>query len=347
MGVRGVNLGNWLVLEKWMGSSPLAHAHAEDDRTWIDEVPFDDRSRQLDEHYRTFVTEKTFIWLASVGIDLVRIPVPYHLFGSAHHPACVKYLDSAFDWGERYGIGVLVDLHTVPLSQNGFDNGGYMGMCAWARDPARVTATVDLLERIAQRYAGRDALWGIEPLNEPVSWPVFVGNIAKNRRYIRRMPRSRPASRRVVLAFYQRFYDRVRPVVGPDVNLVFHDRFCLESWDRFEPGRGDFHVWIDTHQYVGFADGRLRRHDLASYVALTERMGRRVERAAQYHPVLVGEWSLANHAPSPSDDWYREFALAQLAAWDRGGGSCFWSLRVRGAGRASWSFETCVQRGWM
>ncbi len=31
-------------------------------------------------------------------------------------------MDQALQWGEQYGIGVLIDLHAVPGSQNGQDN---------------------------------------------------------------------------------------------------------------------------------------------------------------------------------------------------------------------------------
>ena len=38
MKIRGANLGNWLVLEKWMGASPLTSAASEDDRGLIELV---------------------------------------------------------------------------------------------------------------------------------------------------------------------------------------------------------------------------------------------------------------------------------------------------------------------
>ena len=345
--VRGVNLGNWLVLEKWMGGSPLCGAKAEDDRAWVDEVAYDERACALEAHYRTYVTQDTFAWLAHVGVDLVRIPVPYHLFGSLHHPACMRHLDNAFLWADRYGLKVLIDLHTVPLSQNGFDNGGYTALCAWSRSKRRMRETVDLLERIAARYAAQPALWGIEPLNEPASKRIYLANFAKNRHHLSRVVRSWPISRRRLVWFYRQVYDRVRPIVGPAVNLVFHDQFSLLGWERFDPGHGDQRVWIDTHQYVGFADTKMRSYNVDGYLGLVDRMAEPVREASGHHRILVGEWSLANHAHEPTLEFYRAFAEAQLAAWDRVGGSCFWSLRVQRPGFENWSFEECVRRGWL
>jgi aryl-phospho-beta-D-glucosidase BglC (GH1 family) len=360
MALHGVNLGNWIVLERWMGGSPLSGANVEDDHAFVLSVPPKERDRRLRSHYDTFVTQSTFAWLARAGVALVRIPVPYHLFGTDHHVACLPWLDKAFDWAERYDLRVLIDLHTVPMSQNGFDNGGYTGLCAWGRDESRVRWTLDLLERIARRYATRQALWGIEPLNEPTSWPVFAAKALGHAKagHLERVLRSWPLSRRGIERFYQEFYDRVRPIVGPEVKLVFHDRFSLRGWERFDPGHGDNNVWMDTHAYAAFSDARLKRHDLAEYLALVEHMAADIERMAANHPVLVGEWSLANHArdlallkqQGDTDKvraWYRTFADAQLAAWDRFGGSCFWSLDVRARGRDDWSFGTCVERGWL
>ena len=97
MKIRGANLGNWLVLEKWMGSSPLSSAWAEDDRGLIDELPVDELAAALEHHRATYITEMDFVWLAQSGIDLVRIPVPYYLFGTEHHAACVEHLDHALE----------------------------------------------------------------------------------------------------------------------------------------------------------------------------------------------------------------------------------------------------------
>lgn len=354
--VRGVNLGNWLVLEKWMGGSPLSLAQAEDDRAWIDEVPADERARLLRGHYGSFVTQQTFEWLARRGINLVRVPVPYHLFGSPHHVGCVEFLDKAFDWAEKSGIDILLDLHTVPYSQNGYDNGGYTALCAWSKSSQRVRNTLALLELVAYRYAGQRALWGIEPLNEPISWPFYLASSCKNlRRHLGRVLRSKPMSRSDLVRFYTQFYERVRPIVGADVKLVFHDRFCLGGWEKFDPGHGDPNVLLDTHQYAVLADKILRKRDLSEYLRLVEFMAARVQKAAQYHPVLVGEWSLANRtrdlagcSAKETRRWYRAYADAQLAAWDRGGvGSCFWSLRVQAPHRENWSFESCVQNDWL
>ena len=355
MKVRGVNLGNWLVLEKWMGASPLASAKAEDDRGLIDEVPADELAAALEHHRATFITEMDFVWLAQSGVDLVRIPVPYYLFGTDHHTACIEHLDHAFEWAQRWGIKVLVDLHTVPLSQNAFDNGGYMGICAWAQDQARIDATVDLLERIARRYAGNPALWGIEALNEPANEFILEMNLKNyGRDFPDRVARSKVISRETLLAFYDAVYQRLRPIVGPEVKLVFHDQFDLASWDELLPADRYDNIVIDTHMYLTFQDFGFARFDEEEYLAKVAEFSAQVRDAARHHDVLVGEWCLGNHNPHKAemDDeakraFYRALADAQLDAWDEGLGGCYWSYRVDDEEHDDWDLRACVVKGWL
>lgn len=352
--IRGVNLGNWLVLERWMSASPLWTTGAQDDRGLVDAYPPSELDALLEGHRQTYITAQTFDWLACHGVNLVRIPVPYHLFGTAHHRPCVEYLDRAMDLAQQTGLGVLIDLHTVPQSQNGFDNGGYLDRCAWHKDPARIDFVLGVLEHVARRYAGHVALWGIEPLNEPASWPVFLSNMHRHRKGLSWLGTSAPMPRRLLKQFYLRCYHVLRPIVGSDVAIVLHDRFELGHWDRFMPADRYPNVWLDTHRYLCFCDGRLRQKTLGDYLALLGRQAHKLRRAAEHHPILVGEWCLGNHSPELAalDEegrriWYRTLADAQLATWDGVGGSCFWSLRVDGPGYENWSFEHCVEHGWI
>lgn len=355
MKMRGVNLGNWLVLEKWMGASPLSTAACEDERGLIDEMPAGELELALEMHRRSYITEADFAWLASAGVDLVRIPVPYFVFGTESHKPCIEHLDHAFAWAERQGIDVLIDLHTVPLSQNGFDNGGYLALCAWAQEQSRIDYAVDVLVALARRYAGHPALWGIEALNEPANQSMLEGHLARLAdRFPDRVSRSSHIPREVLLAYYDEVYRRLRPILGPDVALVFHDQFELETWDELLPSDRYDNIVIDTHQYLNFAEWGFERYDLDEYLGRLAEFAERVRAAAEHHRVMVGEWCIANHSPlrkGLADDELRSFcrtlADTQLDAWDAGIGGCYWSYRVDDPRRAEWSLRDCVAKGWV
>ena len=185
--IDGVNLGNWLVLEKWMDPKPFTRS-AEDDEIWMHRTHVSlwserNLAEELRRHRETYITLEDFRIIADHGINLVRIPIPYFIFGDwPGHPGCITYLDRAFRWARETGLKIMIDLHTVPGSQNGFDNGGLTGVCKWAQNTDLVEYTLNVLERLARRYRDEPALHSIEVLNEPVSWSVFHGtsNTAKD-----------------------------------------------------------------------------------------------------------------------------------------------------------------------
>ena len=173
--IKGVNLGNWLVLEKWMKPDLFASSGTEDE-TWLCRKEKPDALRALlKEHRDTYITEDDFAYVASLGLNYVRLPVPYFVFGDREpFVGCIEYVDRAFDWAEKHGIQILLDLHTVPHSQNGYDNGGITGVCKWCHYPDEVEFALTVLERLSERYGKRRGLYGIEVLNEPISWIVYI-----------------------------------------------------------------------------------------------------------------------------------------------------------------------------
>lgn len=355
--IHGVNLGNWLVLERWMGSDeqpgPFVQAAAADEHDLRRELEQEELQTRLDAHRDTYVTEDTFAWLADVGCNLVRLPVPFHVFGDHGHESCIAHVDRAMDWGAAWGVPVLLDLHTVPGGQNGFDNGGISGLCTWHLQSSQVRDTLDVLVALAQRYADHPALWGIEPMNEPASPLIYAQNRERyGAEHPERMEASTPIPHAVLAQFYRLVVERLRPIVGPDVALVLHDQFQLEAWSRFLPAERYPNVWIDTHQYIGtFARG-VHVSSLRGHLVAARATGARIALAQRHHPVLVGEWSLTNNlrkmdqlGPDERGRIYRRFADAQMAAFDRGAGSCYWSLR--NDRYASWSLETALGYGWL
>ena len=167
MKVKGVNLGNWLVLEKWMSPALFAGTTAEDEYYLPRQLSKEVYEARIKIHRSEYITERDFVTIKSMGMEAVRIPVPYFIFGDREpFIGCIEELDKAFNWAEAYGLQILIDLHTAPLGQNGFDNGGICGVCKWSKHPEEVEFVLSVLERLAERYGERKGLWGIEVINE-------------------------------------------------------------------------------------------------------------------------------------------------------------------------------------
>jgi len=105
--IKGVNLGNWLVLEKWMLPEMFEGTGAEDE-VWLNrKMNPAELKEKMKEHRDTFITEQDFAFIKEQGIWLLRIPVPYFIFGDRPpFNGCVEYLDKAFDWAEKYGLQI-------------------------------------------------------------------------------------------------------------------------------------------------------------------------------------------------------------------------------------------------
>lgn len=177
MFIKGVNLGNWLVLEKWMSPVLFEGTDAEDEYWLPRKLSREVYEARIKIHRSEYITERDFVTIKAMGMEAVRIPVPYFVFGDREpFTGCIKELDKAFNWAEKYGLTILLDLHTAPLGQNGFDNGGICGVCRWSKSPEEVEFVLSVLERLAERYGNRKGLWGIEAINEPVmdrAWKLF------------------------------------------------------------------------------------------------------------------------------------------------------------------------------
>lgn len=342
--VKGVNLGGWLVLEKWMHPALFDGYIAEHyDETSFCRCLSDEAKRaRLQVHRDTFITLNDFRWIRDVGLNSVRIPVPHWIFDDcAPYVGCAAYLDRAFDWAEETGLSILIDLHTAPGCQNGFDNGGITGVCDWRKDPANLDRTVMVLEKLCRRYRDRKAMLGIELLNEP-SW-------------------ENPFE--LVRDFTIRAYKACRAVLKDEQLVVFHDAFRLKAWENILPEKEYPNVVLDTHLYQCFDDGmNALPPEEHARIALTDRKAE-LTRASQYHRVIVGEWSLGlteNEHWAQLDDTGRMLALraycdAQLLSQEECLGWYFWSYKlIRAAddpsskpGRDGWHYHQLVEAGIM
>lgn len=163
--------------------------------------------------------------------------MPYFIFGDRKpFIGCIEELDKAFNWAEKYGLTILIDLHTVPLSQNGFDNGGISGVCKWAQNPDEVEFALSVLERLAKRYGNRKGLFGIQPLNEPITENMWETMDIQNH-YApadQEMAKgSAPITMKFLRQFYLDAYDRISAYMPKDKYVVIHDGFELMEWKDF------------------------------------------------------------------------------------------------------------------
>ncbi|KAH9951963.1 glycoside hydrolase superfamily [Amylocystis lapponica] len=251
--IRGVNLGGWLVTEpfivpalyqKYLNSSPVA----------IDEWTLSANMRadtaggginQLEDHYKTFITEQDFAEIAGAGLNWVRIPLPYWAIETRDDEpflanVCWTYFLKAIEWARKYGIRINLDFHSLPGSQNGWNHSGKLGTINVLNGPMglanaqRSLAYIRILaEFISQpQYSPVVAMFGIT--NEPVGSTIGQSNLA---------------------AYYWQAYNIVREASGIGEGkgpfVSFHEGFfTLAGWAGFLPGAD--RTALDVHPYVCF-----------------------------------------------------------------------------------------------
>ena len=251
---------------------------------------------KMKEHRDTFITEQDFAFIKEQGIWLLRIPVPYFIFGDRPpFNGCVEYLDKAFDWAEKYGLQILIDLHTVPGSQNGYDNGGLTGVCKWCKNPEEVEFALTVLERLAKRYGQREGLYGIEVLNEPISFLVYATAPSTGKAVDKEEAKG---SGYVPLPFLENFYRnayrRLRKILPENKTIVFHDGFRLRHWGKFFHKEHMKNVVLDTHIYIFAMESFVPIHMPWVYQIYIKSQQRLIERIQKDVPVVVGEWCICN-----------------------------------------------------
>ncbi|KAF9218682.1 glycoside hydrolase [Gyrodon lividus] len=104
--------GSWFVLERWITDTPFRYAAAPG-QSDLDVAKGSHAKETLERHWDSWITGKDFEWLASRGINAVRIPGLEEIFQGAW-PRLVKAVETA----QLHGIGILFDLHSAPGKQN-------------------------------------------------------------------------------------------------------------------------------------------------------------------------------------------------------------------------------------
>ncbi|MEO5949335.1 MAG: cellulase family glycosylhydrolase [Candidatus Saccharimonas sp.] len=321
--LRGVNLGGWLVLERWMTPALFEGTNAEDEYMWM-QTP--GAVTTVDTHRKEFIQEADFRWIATHGIDVIRIPVGYWvLVGDGPYVEAASYLDWAMDMAAKHKLRVLLCLHGAPGSQNGYDHSGHKGKAAWYSDVAYRSRTVDTLVQLAKRYKDHTALWGIELLNEP-RIKLFQGTLRR---------------------FYRDAYRALVTILPQSVHIVFHDAFTPHLLSGAIRARGSS-VMMDIHWYH-FTYWAFRWTPLSLYYKFILPWHQRtIQSLARRQPIIVGEWSgviagevLNKYDVSLHDEMCRDNIRRQLAVYEKATAWFYWTYKTQDPG--IWNYRSLVE----
>ncbi|KAF7728604.1 hypothetical protein EC973_005831 [Apophysomyces ossiformis] len=384
--IRGVNLGGWLVIEPFITPSLFdqfsLEDHVVDEWSLCKKLGPIEARRQLEKHYATFVNEEDFHRMATMGLNHVRIPVGHWAIDhTSDEPFVPKlawdYLLKGIQWARKYGLRVMVELHSAPGSQNGWNHSGKSGTVGWLNGTmgdANAQRTLKIIKDMVQFF------------NKP-QWAHVVPVIGVlNEPAIFRLEPSR------VKDWYRESYHALRNITGHGNGpyLTYHEGFLgMPAWTGFFKNYD--RVILETHTYLIFDQGlvSMSRDQQATFPCGSWR--RDLKNAmASVAPTMVGEFSLAtndcgkyvngvglgtryegtfmeNGHPVPavcpncnctaSNDWknwtedykvfLRQFIERQMDAFENSLGWFFWTYKTENHINPHWDYSLGWEQGWI
>ncbi|KAI8801956.1 glycoside hydrolase superfamily [Cladochytrium replicatum] len=184
--VRGVGLGGWLVLEPFITpnifytvSNDAGFAH--DEWSLCEQY----RNKQinpadvLNKHWSTFYTELDFYLFQYYKLNHVRLPIGWWaipnigLSGTPYVSNSWDYVIKAVGWCRKYGLKMILDIHSAPGEQNPWNHAGREKQGGWGSEnflskTSWVQQLLRGLETIGD-FAGQndDVITMVDILNEP------------------------------------------------------------------------------------------------------------------------------------------------------------------------------------
>ena len=144
--ITGTNIGGWMVLEPWITPSLFYRFlnkgqkdFALDSWSLCTVLGPTEGNKLMRAHWDSFYTEQHIADLAKRGVEMVRLPIgdwtlnPYGPYVGCMDGAADK-VQWMYDTCQKYGIKVLLDVHAMKDSQNGFDNSGKTSEMRWTDD---------------------------------------------------------------------------------------------------------------------------------------------------------------------------------------------------------------------
>ncbi|KAH6642272.1 glycoside hydrolase superfamily [Boeremia exigua] len=344
----GVNLGGWLAQEAtidpyWWDQ----HCRGTVDE-WNCCVQLGDQCDSVfEKRYATYITSKDIDKLASGGINLIRIPTTYAAWidvpGAGYHSGNQqKYFKRVADYAiKKYGMHVVLDLHSLPGGVNGLDIGERVGKWEWFNSTKNLDLSLDVVDAALNfiQKSGSPQSYSLAPINEPADNPDFskFGTPAA----------LSDAGSAWVLKYFKAVLQRAE-AVNCKIPVMLQGSFKGEPFWSPSFDKSD-NIVFDVHNYYF---GRLSDSDNVTSLLCAD--AKRLAGDGKF-PVFVGEWSIqtstnnriVNRAKNVNTGLYAYNKFTQ--------GNSYWTAKFRGnvtvAGEGTqseyWNYESFIDAGFL
>jgi endoglucanase len=314
--LRGFGLGGMLHMENFIDGYP---ANEESMREGLLAVLGEKKyNLYFDTFLKSYFTESDAAYIQSLGLNLVRIPINYHLFEDDMNPGVIKesafqYLDNVIELCARHQIYTIIDLHAFPGSQNQHwhsDNPTHVASF-WIYKEFQDRG-VQLWEVIAERYRNQPWVAGYDVMNEPAD----------------------PSGEKV-FPYYRRLRDAIRKIDPKHILFLEGDRYATdfskftEVWDNVVYTNHDYAVpgFIFGGDYPGSTRGKYFDKD-----TLERDFLKKSEFMFSHHvPLWVGEFGPVYTGDPKKDEMRYQILKDQLNYYKKYNVSwCIWLYKDLG-----------------
>ena len=186
--LEGVNIGNWLLWETWMGFVPEYTedwAHYDTLEVLIERFG-EEKTAKIEKTFMdNFITEDDIAQIEKLGFNCVRVPFWYRNFMNEDgtwitenhndNPG-FKRIDWLIETCEEYGIYIILDMHGAPGGQSKNHSTGKAGRNELYEVEEKMDACVELWTTIAERYKDSYVIAAYDLLNEPQNNGGYSGD---------------------------------------------------------------------------------------------------------------------------------------------------------------------------
>ncbi|VAI13132.1 probable glucan 1,3-beta-glucosidase A [Triticum dicoccoides] len=286
----------------------------------------------LKNHWSTYIVEDDFRFISESGLTAVRIPVGWWIASDPSPPApyvegSLQTLDKAFKWAEEYNLGVIIDLHAAPGSQNPFEHSASKdGSQDWGTSAANIAQTVQVIDFLASRYAASPSLLAVELLNEPLAPGASLESLK---------------------TYYRDGYNAVRKHSSEAYVIMSNRLSSPDPTELLEFAGGLSKTVIDVHYYVLFNSmfdtftvqqniDFIKTNYSSALSTVTKQNG----------PLtFVGEWVAEWQVPNATKEELQMLANAQMDVYGKATfGWAYWTLKNV---NNHWSMEWMIKNGYI
>jgi len=269
-----------------------------DTYTFCEALGAEEANKVLRAHWDAWATEEHIKDLADKEVEALRLPLgDWTLRQYGPYVGCTDGADEKVQWlldtAHKYNLKVLLDVHGVKGSQNGYDNSGMANRIEWLDEDhfdhsshdygewmgtwnghkyesiiqENIDWAYDTVDGLLDKWGDHPAVFAIEPVNEPWFHSDF----------------------KTLRDFYRRVRENMK-AKAPHLLFVFHDSFKFSGlvWNRLFDDDDMENVVMDTHLYMFFWPKLFTIGEYSEAFNLVLSQANRVK-----YPVWLGEWSMA------------------------------------------------------